>query len=130
MNATPPRRRVLVVEGHDDERELLLVYLANLGFEVTGAKTGTDAIDALRRDKPNVVLLDLVLPDMMGWDFRREQRTLPDPELATIPVIVTSGFGHEREPKPAIDADALLVKPYDLEVLAAIVTRLCVERSA
>src|SRR5688500_17713436 len=82
------RTRVLVVEDDEGIREALCDLLATEGFDVTSAVHGADALEKLRGngEKPNVILLDLMMPVMDGWAFRAEQRR--DPALAAIPVVV------------------------------------------
>ena len=124
MSAHPPTRRVRVIEDHDDTREMLLMHLSDCGFEAIGVKSGTEAFVALERDRPNVILLDLAMPNMDGWKFRQEQSALLDRELASIPVIVTSGWAVGGT-GPAVSAEAFLTKPYDLKELTATVSRYC-----
>jgi CheY-like chemotaxis protein len=112
-------RRVVVVDDDEELRELVVQHLAELGFESVGFADGRAALAALRRPGaiPAVILLDLEMPGMTGWEFRREQ--LRDPLLARVPVVVASGAD------PAtIDADAYLAKPYESEQLCRVLARL------
>jgi CheY-like chemotaxis protein len=114
------RRRVVVVEDDEDIRELVVQLLQDLGFESVGYADGRAALEALRQKPaalPAVILLDLEMPGMSGWEFRREQ--LADPLLARVPVVVASG----AEPG-AISADAFLAKPYETEALCETIARL------
>jgi CheY-like chemotaxis protein len=112
-------RRVVVVDDDEELRELVVQHLAELGFESVGFADGRAALAALRRPGaiPAVILLDLEMPGMTGWEFRREQ--LRDPLLARVPVVVASGAD------PAtIEADAYLAKPYESEQLCRVLARL------
>jgi CheY-like chemotaxis protein len=113
--------RVAVVEDDADIRDLVVELLSTLGFEAVGYENGAAALEALRRPgpRPAVILLDLEMPAMTGWEFRREQ--LADPRLAAIPVVVASGADTS-----SIDADAYLPKPYEAGELCSVVARLAV----
>jgi CheY-like chemotaxis protein len=97
-------------------------FLELEGFQVELASNGQQALDRLTAGMhPCVILLDLMMPVMDGWQFRREQ--VRDRELADIPVIVVSAAGRERIAE--IDADAYLTKPVDLEQLLERVSQYC-----
>jgi two-component system, OmpR family, KDP operon response regulator KdpE len=108
--------RVLVV---DDEPQIvrgLRVVLRNAGFEVDSAATKEEALDALAHRPPDAVLLDLVLPDGSGVDVTREVR-----EWSTVPIVVVSAVGDEREKVRALDAgaDDYVTKPFGGDELTA-----------
>jgi signal transduction histidine kinase len=101
----PPR--VLLVEDDPDLRAVLLDDLARGGAEVIEASDGLDALARMRESHPDVVVFDLMMPRMDGWQFRVEQRR--DPELARTPVVAMSASGASSA--RAVDADAYLTKP-------------------
>jgi two-component system KDP operon response regulator KdpE len=108
--------RVLVV---DDEPQIvrgLRVVLRNAGFQVEAAATKEEALDALSHRPPDAVLLDLVLPDGSGVDVCREVR-----EWSSVPIVVVSAVGDEREKVRALDAgaDDYVTKPFGSEELTA-----------
>jgi CheY-like chemotaxis protein len=118
-----PPGRVLIVEDDPDTREMLGRFLELEGFEVEKAANGREALDALRAgDEASVILLDLMMPVMDGWQFRAEQRS--DPSLSQIPVVVVTAAG-PRDRVPAIDADAWLAKPIDLDILLETLAPFC-----
>lgn len=102
---------VLVV---DDEPEVLMVLtkvVASYGYRVTGASGGTDALDKLEADSFDLVITDLVMPDMSGWNLLREVKQRYSP----IPVVVVTGFIPENsaEMLSSAQADGYLTKPVD-----------------
>jgi CheY-like chemotaxis protein len=117
--------RVVVVDDDEELRELVVQHLADLGFESVGFADGRAALAALRRPGgiPAVILLDLEMPGMTGWEFRREQ--LRDPLLAHVPVVIASG----ADPA-AIEADAYLPKPYESEQLCRLLARFTLDAAA
>ncbi|MBV9582003.1 MAG: response regulator transcription factor [Chloroflexi bacterium] len=115
MSQTSPAR-VLVV---DDEPGILRAVQTNLGhhdFDVSTASTGQDALDAYARVHPQLVLLDLGLPDMDGLDIIRVIRT-----CANTPIVVLSSRETERDKVTALDlgADDYLTKPFGINELLA-----------
>jgi CheY-like chemotaxis protein len=117
-------RRVLIVEDDRDTREMLGRFLELEGFHVTTAQNGREALDTLRaNDGACVIVLDLMMPIMDGWQFRAVQKQ--DPDLSRIPVVVVTAAG-PRDAVPRIDADAWLPKPVDLDALLDAIHPFCV----
>jgi CheY-like chemotaxis protein len=87
MNVTGSRR-ILVVEDDHDIRGLLRRRLARWPYEITEATSGEAAIEMARAQPPALVVLDILLPDMDGWEVLRRLRS--DPDLADVPVVVIS----------------------------------------
>jgi two-component system, OmpR family, response regulator VicR len=83
-----PKRKVLCVEDEPDMIELVRLILEREGFEVVGAVGGQEGLEAVRREKPDLILLDLMMPDMDGWEVYRQVRA--DPKLKQTPVIVVT----------------------------------------
>ncbi|HEY0714660.1 MAG TPA: ATP-binding protein [Polyangia bacterium] len=108
-------RRVLIIEDDAAIRTAVAELLEEEGFEVTTSEQGQAALLSLRdgRPLPDLIILDLMMPVMDGWDFRVKQRT--DPLLAEIPVVAISA---DCSPKArAIHADAYLSKPFSADEL-------------
>jgi CheY-like chemotaxis protein len=108
---------ILVVDDERDIRDAIAELLEDEGYEVQGAADGAEALAKARDFHPAVVLLDLMMPGMNGWEFRSRQRG--DPELSAIPVIVVSALGKV----PGVDAAGYLQKPFELEDLLSAVRR-------
>lgn len=116
--------RVLVVDDEPDERELLRSVLEHAGFEVQLAPSGFDAGLLVGTFRPNLVILDLVMPGMDGFAALSSLRARD--ETADTPVIACSGLADEDTARrvEAAGFDAHVVKPYRHEVLLAAVERL------
>lgn len=109
---------VLIVEDDADLREMMAQLLTLEGYSTETVANGRAALEYLRRgNRPNVILLDLMMPVMDGWEFRRRQRS--DPELAQVPVVVLSAI----DPNRAADLEgaAFLKKPLDFDRLLALI---------
>jgi len=109
-------KRVLVVEDHEDMREALVEILRLEGYQVSWAGDGQQALGEAKLHRPDVILLDLMMPEMNGWQFRAEQ--VKDPDIADVPVIVMSAYASD------MDAAASLPKPFLIEDMIETVRRL------
>jgi len=112
-----PRRTVLVIDDVPENRSMLVDLLAPLGFELMEAVNGREALDRAQVHLPDLVLTDLVMPEMGGWEVTRRLRELPG--AASVPVIIVSAdaSGGHAQDFPAAGADAFLSKPIDTEEL-------------
>ncbi len=107
---------VLVVDDESDIRQAVAEVLADEGYQVVGACDGFEALAKARAYHPEVVLLDLMMPRMDGWEFRRAQ--MHDPEVARIPVVVLSALGPD-----SLQAEGYVGKPFDVDELVRAVRR-------
>lgn len=107
---------MLLVDDDRDTRELLQEALLDDGCEVYPAANGAEALTILadlpRERRPTVILLDLMMPVLNGWDFRARQRT--DPAFADIPVILMSAGAHIAAATGDLDAAGSLAKPVEI----------------
>ncbi|MDP9151704.1 MAG: response regulator [Myxococcota bacterium] len=122
----PSRRRplVLLVDDFEDNRMMYAEYLSYSGYRVEQAANGEEAVALTKRLQPDVVVMDLSLPVMDGWEATR--RLKADETTRHIPVIALTGHalaGHSREAKEA-GCEAFLTKPCLPEKLAAAVQKL------
>jgi CheY-like chemotaxis protein len=108
-------RRVLVVEDDRDMREALVEVLRLEGYEVDAASDGAQGLALSRLRRPDVILLDLMMPIMSGWEFRATQ--VGDPRIAGIPVIVMSAYHND------LDVAESLPKPFHLEDMIQAIRR-------
>ena len=108
--------RLLVVDDEPAILRTLRVNLVHHGFEVETAETGRHALDSCLRFHPDLILLDLGLPDMDGLEFIRDLRG-----RSNTPIVVLSARGAERDKVKALDvgADDYLTKPFGIEELLA-----------
>ena len=118
----PSRVRVLIVEDDFEFRYAIADALRNLGWDVRGAANGADALGTLREWRPDVILLDLMLPMMDGWAFRFEAER--QQALGEIPIIVTSGSADVRREAEKLQAAAALAKPFELDELVRLIQEL------
>ena len=86
--AADDKKVVVCVEDEPEMIELVKLILGRRGFELVGAVGGREGLDTVRELKPDLVLLDLMMPDMDGWEVYQQMKT--DSELKDIPVIVVT----------------------------------------
>jgi DNA-binding response OmpR family regulator len=110
-------KRILIVEDDVDLGQTVAQSLAEEGYATEIAGDGRAALDALRREVPDLVLLDLMMANMNGWEFREQQ--LAEPRWARIPVVVLTAVSDLVS--ATIEASEVLKKPVSLdEVLSTI----------
>jgi CheY-like chemotaxis protein len=120
----PEARSILIVEDDSDLREALSAVLRDEGYTVAMAADGREALDRLRRRwRPSLILLDLTMPVMNGWQFRAEQRQ--DPALSGIPVVVLSAGDHLAEQMAPLGITDYVRKPIELDHLLRTIERYC-----
>ena len=112
-------KHVLTVEDDKDILELITYNLEREGYEVTGAITGEDGIDAARSEKPDLILLDLMLPGIDGLEVCR--RLKADPDTAHIPIVMVTAKGEETDIVTGLElgADDYVTKPFSPRELAS-----------
>ena len=112
-----PRNTVLVVEDEESFVEALVVGLKREGFRVKVARDGLEALDAFEAARPDLVLLDVMLPKMSGIDVCREIRS----RSARVPIIMVTAKGSEIDTVVGLEvgADDYVTKPYRLRELVA-----------
>jgi CheY-like chemotaxis protein len=111
-----PPRRILVVDDDKNVREVLSELLAREGYDVSSACDGQDALRKVLMEWPQLIILDLEMPRMSGWEFLEVQAE--HRSLARIPVLVISAFDH------TLDVAAVLPKPFQVVDILAAVRRL------
>jgi len=115
-------QQVLVVDDDEGVRELMVMALSSVGYEVVSAPDGAAALQLLATARPAVILLDLLMPTMDGWEFARLYEQRPGPHA---PIIVLTAARDAQARAAEIKADAWLAKPFHLDALFA-----CVEQYA
>jgi CheY-like chemotaxis protein len=117
--------RILVVEDERGQREALAEVLSRLGYEVQCAANGSEALELMRHAEslPGLILLDLMMPVMDGWEFRVEQRK--DRALAEVPAVVLSALDDTAQKTVKDGAAAFVPKPLHWQALLPVVERFC-----
>lgn len=119
-------RRVLIVDDDAALRALLVELIEDNGLDAVDAIDGREALEVLHQQPtlPCLILLDLMMPVMNGWEFRQAQ--LADPALASIPVVVLSARADLQTSAVSLVAEAYLQKPVDIPRLERLLAQHCV----
>ena len=104
------KRRILVVEDDADSRMMVQMLLEREGYVVATAANGLEALASARQQRPDLIVLDLMMPLMDGRAFRAAQ--LADPDLASVPVVLTTAASPSDA---ALTVDASFQKPLDFD---------------
>jgi len=109
--AAPRRSRVLIADDNEPNRELLEVYLAELDCEIATAVDGRDALDKVAAFQPDVILLDVMMPKLSGFEVC--QRLKGDPATSPIMILMVTALGELGDIERAVEAgtDDFLSKP-------------------
>jgi len=113
--------KVLLVEDNYDNFEMVRFLLERAEYTVIGARTGREAVASARENKPDVILMDLSLPEMDGWEAAREIKN--DPEIAHIPLIALTAHTLPGDRKKALESgfDNYISKPINVPAFYDIV---------
>jgi CheY-like chemotaxis protein len=122
MTGREVRRSVLLVDDEFEFRNAVGEALHDAGWHVRGAATGIQALAVLQRWTPDVILLDLKLPAMDGWEFVAEAER--QNAIQGIPLVIMSARMDPRTEVMKLGADAALAKPIDLDELQAVLDAL------
>lgn len=120
---------ILIAEDYDDNRELLRIVLNTAGYEVHEARNGTECVTIARQHPPDLVMVDLSMPELDGWGVFRELKS--DPMTAAIPcVAVTAHVDSDRDRVLQDGFDAFVGKPFRTDELLSTVERLLLQSAS
>ena len=110
---------ILVVEDQADNRQILRDLLGNAGFDLIEAENGEEALAAVAKQRPDLILMDIQLPMMDGYEATRRIRL--NPELKSIPIIAVTSYALTGDEAKALAAgcNAYITKPYSPRALLA-----------
>jgi CheY-like chemotaxis protein len=117
-------RRILIVDDNRDAAISLGMLLELSGYEIETAYDGSAAIDAAARFQPQVILLDIGLPGLDGYEVARRMRSEPWGKQATLVAVTGWGQAEDRERSKAAGFDAHLVKPVDHDALVKLLAEI------
>ena len=111
--------RILVVEDHEENRRIMRDLLTSAGYEMIEAVTGEDGVTLAERERPDLILMDIQLPGLDGYEATR--RIKANPALRAIPIIAVTSYALSGDDVKAREAgcDAYVTKPFSPRALLA-----------
>jgi two-component system, OmpR family, alkaline phosphatase synthesis response regulator PhoP len=118
------KKRILAVDDEEHMTNLISLHLRNAGYEVTVARDGTEALECLKHGAPDLIVLDIMMPIMDGWEVLKCVRE--DPEGAGVPVIMLTSRSQNADIARGWQegVDSYLTKPFNPLELVSLVRRL------
>ena len=112
-------RRILVIEDQEDNRRILCDLLTTRGYEIIEATTGLDGVSIAEKERPDLILMDIQLPGIDGYEAAR--RIKANPILHQIPIIAVTSYALSGDDAQALEAgcDAYVAKPFSPRALLA-----------
>ncbi len=113
------KKTILVIEDHEDNRRIMRDLLTSAGYEVLEAVTGQEGVTAAEAHRPELILMDIQLPDFDGYEATR--RIKANPSLRAIPIIAVTSYALSGDDVKAFEAgcDAYVTKPFSPRELLA-----------
>ena len=105
-------KRILVVEDTEDNRQIMRDLLSSAGYALIEAKTGAEGVSMAKEHRPDLILMDIQLPVMDGYEATR--RIKANPELKSIPIVAVTSYAlsGDEEKTRAAGCDGYIAKPY------------------
>ena len=125
MSEAKPKKRILIVDDDPHIRELVHVNLDAAGYDLDLAGNGSEAIDHIAAVRPNLIIMDVMMPEMDGWELCKTVRD--DPECRDVRIIMLTARDSDRDKmigKGVFGVDEYLTKPFDMNVLLTLCRRL------
>jgi two-component system cell cycle response regulator DivK len=111
--------RILVIEDNEDNRRIIRDLLTSLGYQLIEAADGMEGVAMAQSHRPDLILMDIQLPEMDGYEATRQIRAVP--ELKTVPIIAVTSYALSGDEAKARDAgcDGYVAKPFSPRELLA-----------
>ncbi len=110
-------KSILVVEDQEDNRQIIRDLLSATDYEIVEAGSGEEALEAVAKQRPDLILMDIQLPGIDGYEMTR--RIKADPALRSIPIIAVTSYALSGEEARAAGCDEYVPKPYSPRQLLA-----------
>ena len=113
------KKRILIVEDNEQNLYLATFLLEQSGYEVMAALNGLEAIERTRAEKPDLILMDIQLPEMNGYEATKKIRSMP--EFQNIPILAVTSYAMVGDREKALDIGCVgyIEKPFDPETFVS-----------
>ena len=116
---------ILIVDDDPNIRELISVNLQSAGYSVITASNGNDAMEKINAQVPELIILDIMMPEIDGWELCKWIRD--DPRMESVKILMLTAKGTDRDKligREIFKADEYMTKPFEIELLQQTVSRL------
>ncbi|MBV8208305.1 MAG: response regulator [Acidobacteria bacterium] len=117
-------KTILVADDNEANRELVTIILEREGYRVIGAANGREALDLFQQQKPDLVLLDIHMPEMNGYDAVRAMRAQSPVRVLPMVALTASAMPGDSDEAMSHGFDAYLAKPYEISTVIALVKQM------
>ncbi len=120
--------KILVAEDNPTNMKLITVALKKQGYTLLQAADGEEALEAAARNAPDLIIMDMQLPKISGWEVTRKLRQMPD--FGNVPIIAVTACAMKEDKEKAIEAgcNAYLPKPIDINQLRSVVAEMLLKQ--
>lgn len=114
-------KKILIADDEEDVKIVVQLFLESKGYEIVTAFDGLDALERAKEEKPDLIILDIMMPILDGFEVCKKLKA--DPELTAIPVVMLSASSHSESKQRGLDAGAVdyLIKPFEPEQLDRVI---------
>ena len=114
-------KKILIADDEEDVKVVIQLFLESKGYEISTAFDGLDTIDRVKEEKPDLIILDIMMPIIDGFEVCK--RLKADPESADIPIVMLSAASESESRQKGIDAGAVdyIVKPFEPDQLESVI---------
>ncbi len=122
MGNKSKKPKIAIVEDEESLQRVLMEWFKLSGYDVVGITTGTEALEVIPKVLPDLILLDIILPEINGFEVMRKLSS--DPTTSKIPIVVLTNLGDEPEKKQAFELGAreyLVKADYDFIIIEKII---------
>ena len=124
VNRAPEQKTILLVEDFDDTRLMTKLWLTKKGYRVVEAENGAEAVDLAQSERPDLIIMDMMMPGVDGLDATRQIREYQS--LQATPIVAVSAYGADQYRHKALDAgcNEYVPTPFDPDALSKLIERL------
>jgi DNA-binding response OmpR family regulator len=128
MNAETNRPVIMLADDDIEIRRILMRSLSSLDVDLLEAKDGEEALELIIQHEPNLVILDVMMPTLSGWELCKYIRSKPNLEHIVVVMLTAIGRTVNEMTSPLYGADAYMDKPFDIQEVLDVVSGLLAER--
>lgn len=123
------KRKVLIIDDNEELLMLVEIIFLDIGYEIIGTADSTRAFEYAVKEKPDIIILDIMMPRMSGWDVLKQIKSNNDTEHIPVLMLSVKADRDEKEKSRNLGADTIMRKPFQSEELIEAVTKIIEEKN-